>query len=325
MMRQQVFIVAFEGVRLGSLGVVSDAMALADRYRGRVYGGHAFYPSSTEVTGLQVRVLTPTGEPVRAAAGIRLLADGRVGGDTTAKAVVLPAFGGASDAENELGYPPDWATVLPWLRTQYAGGALIAAGGASVLALVDAGLLDGYEAVADPRVARRIETSHPAVSLLPGLPMLATGNLITATTADGEQEMARELVSRINSPNSLAWLDAELGRRTPRDPVRDPMIVRFLQLARERYAEPQSIAAIAVRLGTTERTLRRRCHAALGESPSDVVRRLRLEAARIMLSRTSIPVERVGALVGYSDAAAFRTQFRRRFGQSPSSARRGEG
>ncbi|WP_410612323.1 GlxA family transcriptional regulator [Amycolatopsis sp. lyj-109] len=313
-MRQQVFIVAFEGVLLGSLGLVSDAMALSDRYRGRVYGGHAFYPSSTEVTGLQVRVLTPTGDGVCAAGGVRLVADGRAGGNTIAKAVVLPAF--SRDVPS-----PQWAAVLPWLRRQHAGGALIAAAGASVLALAEAGLLDGTEAVADERVARRIETRHPAVSLLPGLPMLATGNIVTAATMDGEQEMVRELVRRIGSPNQLDWVNEELGRP---DPVPDATVGRFLQLAREHYAEPRSVAAIAAELGTTERTLRRRCRAVLGESPSDVLRRLRLDAARIMLSRSSIPVDRVGALVGYADAGAFRGQFRRRFGHAPSAVRRGE-
>lgn len=313
-MRQQVFIVAFEGVRLGSLGMVSDAMALSDRYRDRVYGGHAYYPSSTEVTGLRVRVLTPTGDGVCATGGIRLAADGRTAGDTIAKAVVLPAFDCPGD-------PPDWATVLPWLRRQHAGGALIAAAGASVLALAESGLLDGHEAVADGHIARRVETLCPAVSLLPGLPMVVSGNLITAASLDGEREMVRELVRRIGSPNQLDWVDEELGRP---DPVTDPTVGRFLQLARERYAEPHSIAAIAAQLGTTERTLRRRCRAALGESPSDVLRRLRLEAARIMLSRSSIPVERVGVLVGYADAGAFRGQFRRRFGHPPSAIRRGD-
>lgn len=311
-MRQQVFIVAFEGVLLGSLGMVSDAMALSDRYRGRVYGGHAFYPSSTEVTGLRVRVLTPTGDAVCAAGGVRLGADGRVGGDTIAKAVVLPAF------DRDF-HRPYGALLLPWLRQQHAGGALIAAAGASVLVLAEAGLLDGVEAVADERVARRIAARHPDVSLLPGLPMVAAGNVITAATMDGEQELVRELVRRIGSPNQLDWVDEELGRP---DPVADATVGRFLQLARERYAEPHSVTAIAAQLGTTERTLRRRCRAVLGESPSDVLRRLRLDAARIMLSRSSIPVERVGALVGYADAGAFRGQFRRRFGHSPSAVRR---
>ncbi|MEV6878247.1 helix-turn-helix domain-containing protein [Amycolatopsis sp. NPDC051128] len=312
-MRQQVFIVAFDGVRLGSLGMVSDAMALADHYRDRVYGGHAFYPSSTEVTGLRVRVLTPTGDGVCAAGGIRLAADGRAGGSAIAKAVVLPNFDAPA---------PDWAKVLPWLSRQHTGGALIAAAGASVLALAEAGLLDGREAVADGHTARLVETRHPAVSLLPGLPMLVSGNLITAANLDGEQQLVRELVRRIGSPNQRDWVDEELGSH---DPAGDATVERFLQLARERYAEPHSIAAIATELGTTERTLRRHCRAVLGESPGDVLRRLRLDAARIMLSRSSIPVERVGTLVGYADAGAFRSQFRRRFGHAPSAVRHGEG
>jgi transcriptional regulator GlxA family with amidase domain len=307
MTRQQIVVVAFDGVRLGSLGLVTDAMAMSDRYRGLVYSGHTHYPSSDEVTGLRVRVVTPTGGPVRALAGPRLAADGRVGGEAVAKAVFVPAFEGS---------PMGCQAVGPWLARQHAGGALVAAAGASVLALAEAGLLDGRRAVADERTARQIERSHPAVVLLPGLPMLASGDLITAATADGELEMVRELVRRISSPNSLAWFDHELGRETG-----DILTTRFLQLARERYAEPHLIAAIAAELGTTERTLRRRCQTVLGASPGEVLRTLRLDAAEIMLRRSSIPVERVGNLVGYADPATFRAQFRRQFGHPPSAAR----
>lgn len=307
MTRQQIVVVAFDGVRLGSLGLVTDAVAMSDRYRDRVYGGHTHFPSGDEVTGLRVRVLTPTGGPVRALAGPRLAADGRVGGESVARAVFLPA--GGHDA--------DWQAVRPWLVRQHAGGALIAAAGASVLALAEAGLLDGRRAVADDRTARRIAASHPDVVLLPGLPVLAAPDLITAATADGELELVRELVRRISSPNSLAWLDQELGRADPGD----PLTTRFLQVARERYAEPHLIAAIAAELGTTERTLRRRCQAVLGASPGEVLRTLRLDAADTMLRRSSIPVERVGNLVGYADPATFRAQFRRQFGHPPSAAR----
>lgn len=308
-MRQQIVVVAFDGVRLGSLGLVTDAIAMSDRYRGIVYSGHTHYPSSDEVTGLRIRVLTPTGGPVRALAGPRLAADGRIGGETVARAVFLPAF--------EPGGEPDWQAVCPWLARQHAGGALIAAAGASVLALAEAGLLDGRKAVAESRTAREIEKRHPRVVLLPGLPMLATHDLITAATADGEVEMVREVVRRISSPNSLAWLDQELGREQDGD----ALTTSFLQLARERYAEPHLIAAIAAELGTTERTLRRRCQVVLGASPSEVLRGLRLDAAETMLRRSSIPVERVGNLVGYADPAAFRAQFRRQFGHPPSAAR----
>jgi AraC family transcriptional regulator, transcriptional activator FtrA len=41
-----------------------------------------------------------------------------------------------------------------------------------------------------------------------------------------------------------------------------------------------------------------------------------------LLGRSTIPVERVGRLVGYADADAFRTQFRREFGHAPSAERR---
>lgn len=312
MLRQQVLLIAFDRVRLGSLGAVSDAIALADRYRDRVYGGHSFYPSPVEVTGLRLRVLTPTGEPVHAAGGLRLLPDGRIGGEAIAKAVVLPAFEPQPDGDRPS------AAVLAWLVRQHAGGALVAAAGAGVLVLAEAGILAGQEAVAEPGAARLIAARHPEVRLLPGLPMVARGNVITAATAAGERELARELVRRINSPNTLAWLDAEQGS----DEVADALVAQFLHLAREHYAEPLPLAAMATRLGTTERTLRRRCQSVLGQAPSTVVRTLRLDAARVMLGRTSIPVERVGALVGYTDPAAFRAQFRRRFGQAPSSVRR---
>ncbi|MET7927003.1 helix-turn-helix domain-containing protein [Streptomyces sp. NPDC005349] len=323
-MRQQILVVAFEPVRLSSLGAVTDAMAFTDRYRDRVYGGHAFYPSDHEVTGIQVRVLTPTGGPVRTAAGTRLVADGRTGGDTVAKAVVLPAFGIDDAPWRAAERTREWPTVLSWLTAQHDGGALIAAAGASVLVLAEAGLLDGRAAVADPDTARHIHARRPGTCLLPGLPMTASRDVLTAATAAGERQLVRELVRRVNSSNVLCWLDEALGQDQERTGSLDPLVARFVHLARERFAEPGCLQAISADLRTTERTLRRRCRTALGETPGAVVRVLRLDAARVMLSRSSIPVERVGVLVGYRDVAAFRAQFRRRFGCSPSAARRAD-
>lgn len=75
-----------------------------------------------------------------------------------------------------------------------------------------------------------------------------------------------------------------------------------------------SVAEVALRLGLSERTLRRRLHAA-GTSFADVWAGAQFELARAYLR--NLPVRGVAEMMGYHDASTFRRAFRRWSGSSP--------
>lgn len=76
------------------------------------------------------------------------------------------------------------------------------------------------------------------------------------------------------------------------------------------------VRVLADRVGMTERTFHRRFLAATGESPARFVETVRLDAARMLLSR-GLPLKAIAAQVGLMPTPRFREAFERRFGVQP--------
>lgn len=79
---------------------------------------------------------------------------------------------------------------------------------------------------------------------------------------------------------------------------------------------------LCARSGVTRRTLERRFGAATGFSPIAYVQQLRIQAARRLLDRTTMPVDEVGFAVGYQNTAYFRRLFNRTTRLGPGAYRR---
>ncbi len=87
-------------------------------------------------------------------------------------------------------------------------------------------------------------------------------------------------------------------------------------------AEPAMLAALAARLGVTERHLRRIFQAAHGVSPQDYLTTQRLLLAKQLLTDTDLPVTRVALSSGFASLRRFNAAFAARYRMSPSRLRR---
>lgn len=91
----------------------------------------------------------------------------------------------------------------------------------------------------------------------------------------------------------------------------------FEQLLESTFAENRSVAVLAQRLGSTEKTLNRACLAAFGVPPKTVIQqRVVLEAKRI-LAHTDIPVKAIAAQLGFTEPTNFIKFFHRITGELP--------
>jgi len=96
-----------------------------------------------------------------------------------------------------------------------------------------------------------------------------------------------------------------------------PLATRARRLAEARRADPHlSAATLAAALGVDRSTLFRTLRAE-GNSPSTLIREVRMSHARCLLA-DGLPVGHVAYAVGYEDASAFARAFRRAHGSSPS-------
>lgn len=126
----------------------------------------------------------------------------------------------------------------------------------------------------------------------------------------------------------------------------DPMILHHLGELTQRYADrilqrwqpndlldalwasvdadlayPWRVNELAKRVGMSSENLRLLCYEHIGRSPGKQLTYLRMQRATHLLSTTNWTVEAIALAVGYSDAFAFSTSFKRWVGLPPSGYR----
>ncbi|MFF8731413.1 helix-turn-helix domain-containing protein [Streptomyces sp. NPDC015171] len=114
----------------------------------------------------------------------------------------------------------------------------------------------------------------------------------------------------------LAASSAEAARQRS-----DTTFTLFRDAVEQGFAANHSVSAYADALGYSRRTLVRAVRAATGETPKGFIdKRVVLEAKRL-LAHTELPIGRVGAAVGFPDAANFSKFFHLHTGVTPAAFR----
>ena len=92
--------------------------------------------------------------------------------------------------------------------------------------------------------------------------------------------------------------------------------------ARERIAEPLTVAEMARHANVSPRTFARRFRAETGTTPLQWLLGRRVLAARRLLEESDLPVEEIAGEVGFGGAASLRSHFRRATATTPTAYRR---
>nr|WSW65403.1 AraC family transcriptional regulator [Streptomyces sp. NBC_00995] len=103
----------------------------------------------------------------------------------------------------------------------------------------------------------------------------------------------------------------------------DPVVGQALRLLQNEPAHPWTVAALAGRTGVSRAGLARRFTELVGEPPMAYLTGWRLAVAADLLRETDATVEAVAHKVGYGQAFAFSTAFKRVRGVSPQDFRKG--
>ncbi|VWD55348.1 AraC family transcriptional regulator [Burkholderia lata] len=89
-------------------------------------------------------------------------------------------------------------------------------------------------------------------------------------------------------------------------------------------AQDLSLDDIARHAGMSTNAMQRQFRAAYGTTVFDFIREHHLQRARLALERDAVSVKQAAALAGYTSAANFATAYKRRFGVTPTLARRSD-
>jgi len=228
--------------------------------------------------------------------------------------------------------PPNVAEAL---RGAHRRGARIVAICTGALVLAQAGLLDGRRATTHWRSAARFAAAFPEVRVDPDVLFVDHGDVATSAGTGAGIDLCLHLV---RSDHGAAYA-ARIARNMVLPPHRegsqlqyaaqpappraaDESLAPLLEWATSRLDSRLTLDRLAERAGLSSRTLARRFTEQLGTSPGQWLLGQRIEAARVLLEQTDLPVEAVATRVGLASAVNLRRRFRTHLGTTPGAYRR---
>jgi transcriptional regulator GlxA family with amidase domain len=249
-----------------------------------------------------------------------------LGGLERADTIVVPGI-------DDTTRPPPRAIVAA-LRKAAARGVRIASICSGAFVLAAAGLLDGRRATTHWLAAAELARRHPEIDVDPNVLYVDAGSILTSAGAAAGLDLCLHMV-RADHGAAIAAAGARLAvmpleraggqaqfivHETPAaDGASLEPLLRWLD---EHHRETLSLRAIARQAAMSSRSLSRRFREQTGTTPAQWIVRRRVRHAQRLLETSTLPIERVGAEVGFGSAATFRERFTRIVGTNPQSYRR---
>jgi transcriptional regulator GlxA family with amidase domain len=219
------------------------------------------------------------------------------------------------------------------LRAVHEAGGQVLAFYTGVALLGEAGLLDGRPAVVPwPFIASTLRHA-PNLQLMEGeawtvqdriwtadSPTLATEIGLHALAACGLADLAEAGRSvLLHTPERQRLVKAIAQDSSTR--VGPGTLERARRWIEDHLHEPYSLSTVAQAAATSERSLLRHFRAAFQCTPLQMMHRLRVTRARVLLETTYLPVEGIAERCGWRDAVMLRTVFQRETGLTPAAYR----
>ena len=307
-------VLVFDGVFDTGLATVLDTFAVANELGAMTGRDSPRFDVSVVAVRRRVRTALGLGVPVVP------YGDGRV-----PDWAIVPAIGCKMPAplEHALGRR-DVRDGLEALCGWADRGASLAAACVGTFVLAEAGLLDGKEATTTWWLAPMFRERYPEVKLDESRMVVRSGKTVTAGAAFSHIDMALALI-RQASPELASlvarYLIVDARPSQSAYAISDhlihtnPLVQHFERWARSRLDSGFSLDEAADALATSKRTLARHLKDTLGKTPLSYFQDLRVERAVHLLKTTDHNIERIAAMVGYSDGVTLRTLLRRRLGR----------
>jgi transcriptional regulator GlxA family with amidase domain len=129
--------------------------------------------------------------------------------------------------------------------------------------------------------------------------------------------VAKRMVLFLRRSGKQAQFSSALDRQA-KEPAKLSDLDRFVL---EHLDEPLSVSRLAAGLGMSVRSLTRWCREHLSESPAEVVRRVRVEAAQRLLEESTLPLKDIAARTGLGDPSTLWRVFSQQLGITPAAYR----
>ncbi|MEU7528847.1 helix-turn-helix domain-containing protein [Saccharothrix sp. NPDC042600] len=227
--------------------------------------------------------------------------------------------------------PP--GVVLEAVRAAALRGARMVSFCTGAFTLAHAGVLDGRSATTHWRWADLFGSLFPQVTLVPDVLYVEDGRVYTAAGSAAALDLGLHLLRLDHGAEVVNTVARRLvfaahrdgGQRQfvkqPVPAVPDTSLTPLLDWARERLAEPLTVAALAARAALSPATLHRRFQQEVGTTPLAWLTAARVDLACALLERGETRLDVVARRSGLGSPSNLRARVRRRTGLSPSEYR----
>jgi AraC family carnitine catabolism transcriptional activator len=273
------------------------------------------------------RLLSEAGNAIVSSSGIPVGVDGRL--DPLDKATRL--FVCAGNPQMAAADP----AIVAAIQRHHRFGGIVGGICTGAIALAKAGLLKGN------RFTLHWENQPGFIETFPqlvptGSRFEADGRLMTCGGGAASTDMMLSIIAEDHGA-AFAAMVSEMCLRTVMPGVnveqrsslaallssRNPVLVATVTLMNRHIDDPLSMDDLAAAAGYSRRHLERLFRDAVGTSPGDFYRGLRLDRGRNLLSTTDLTLLEVSVACGFTTVSHFSKSFRARFGIAPTKLAQG--
>lgn len=224
--------------------------------------------------------------------------------------------------------------LVPWIRRFHSRIPTIVSICTGAFVLARAGLLDGRRATTHWMFLDAMRAEFPNVQVVDEGIYVKDGHIWTSAgvtagidltlalvEADHGHQVAMAVAKRLVLFLRRSGNQAQFSAALQRQGQEAPKLRDVSTFVLENVDKPLPVSELAHALGMSPRTLSRWCREQMGESPAEVIRRVRVDEARRLLEETSLPLKDVIARTGFGDASTLWRAFTQRLGVTPAEYR----
>ncbi len=276
-----------------------------------------------------VKIVTSDGQPVMAVSQVPIVPACSMHDIEEVDLIIIPSQGFMFDPT-----APDHFERIEWLKSWYEKGAHLASvcGGAFTLAAT--GLLDGKTATTHWGMAKKFKKMYPEVELKTDLLVTDEGRLFCGGGISADLNLSLYLIEKYcgremalqSSRCTMVDMDciaqAPFSMFTAEKNHGDSKVLDAQQFMEENLSSKLDIDAMALDAGMSLRQFNRRFRSATGESVTNYLQLIRVDAAKVELVNTDIAFEEISPQVGYENVSFFRRVFKKITSLTPAEYRR---
>ncbi|GAA2617725.1 helix-turn-helix domain-containing protein [Actinomadura fulvescens] len=311
--RHTISVLTFDGMAPFELGSVVEVFGLPR--------------PELDVPWYDLRVCSFERGPMRAVGGFTMTTENDLDVFAAADTVMVVAV---PDVRGEV--RPE---VVAALRKAHDRGARVVSICSGAFALAAAGLLDGREATTHWRYAALLQQRYPMIHVNPDVLYVDGGTILTSAGSaagldlclhlvrkDHGARVANTVARRLVIPPHRDGGQAQFVEAAVTEPAADDAVARAMAWALDHLTEPITVAELARQAHLAPRTFIRHFNRQTGTSPLRWVITQRVMASLPLLEGGAMPIEEIGAAVGFESPVTFRHHFTRAMKTSPSAYRR---